>query len=217
MASPPYPWLQPALLTGSLAPPVWLALQWRADALGPNPVELVLNQLGLLTLLFLLASLACTPLKVVLGWTWPLRVRRTLGLLAFGYGVAHFTTYIALDQGFDWGVLAEDIAKRPFILVGFLALLVLVPLAVTSTNRWVRRLGYPAWKRLHRLAYVAAVLGVVHFVWRVKRDVTEPLVYAGVLGVLLGVRVVDSVRRRRRHALPRQAVQGGATPRSPRA
>ncbi|HEX8439506.1 protein-methionine-sulfoxide reductase heme-binding subunit MsrQ [Archangium sp.] len=200
MASPPYPWLKPAVLVGGLSPLVLLALGFWRDTLGANPIERVLNQTGMLALILLVASLACTPLKVVAGWTWPPRVRKLLGLLGFAYAVLHFLTYSVVDQGLDFPIILEDIAKRPFITVGFLALVLLVPLAVTSTNRMVRRLGFPVWQRLHRLAYVAASLGVVHFAWRVKKDLTEPLVYGAVLGLLFAVRLVEALRKRRARA-----------------
>lgn len=197
MASPPHPWLKPAVLVGSLYPLAFLALEFARGALGANPIERVLNQTGLLALILLVASLACTPLKVVSGWTWPMRLRKLLGLLSFTYAVLHFLVYAVLDQGLAFDVILEDIAKRPFITVGFLALVLLVPLAVTSTNRMVRRMGFPTWQRLHRLAYVAASLGVVHFVWRVKKDHTEPLIYGGVLVLLFAIRVAEAVRKRR--------------------
>jgi methionine sulfoxide reductase heme-binding subunit len=197
MASPPLPWLKPAVLVGGLSPLAILALQLAQDSLGANPIERVLNQTGMLALILLVASLACTPLKVVAGWTWPLRVRKLLGLLGFTYAVLHFLTYGVVDQGLALGAILEDIARRPFITVGFLALVLLVPLAVTSTNRMVRRLGFPTWQRLHRLSYVAASLGVVHFFWRVKKDVTEPLVYGGVLALLFAIRVAEALRKRR--------------------
>ncbi|AKQ63936.1 Membrane protein YedZ [Myxococcus hansupus] len=197
MASSPYPWLNPALVVGGLSPLVMLAVQGPRGELGPNAIEAALHQTGLLALVLLLASLACTPLRLVAGWTWPARVRRTLGLLAFTYAVAHFLVYAVVDQGLAWGTLWADVTERPFITVGFAALVLLVPLAVTSTNRWVRRLGFPRWQRLHRLAYVAAALGVVHFVWRVKKDVTEPLLYGAVLAVLLALRVGEALRKRR--------------------
>lgn len=200
MASPPYPWLNPAVATGGLAPLALLALQGPQGALGPNAVEAALNQTGLFALVLLIASLACTPLRLVTGWTWPARIRRTVGLLAFTYAVAHFLVYAVLDQGLALGAILEDIGKRPFITVGFTALLLLVPLAVTSTNKWVRRLGFPRWQRLHRLAYAAAVLGVVHFVWRVKKDVTEPALYGAVLALLFAIRAGEWMRKRRARA-----------------
>jgi len=201
MAAPPRPWLEPAVLVGGLSPLALLALEAVRGTLGANPIERVLNQTGMIALILLVASLACTPLKVVAGWTWPPRLRRLLGLLGFTYAVLHFLTYVVVDQGLSLGTLLEDITKRPFITVGFLALVLLVPLAVTSTNRMVRRLGFPAWKRLHRLAYLAASLGVVHFVWRVKKDLTEPLVYGAVLALLFALRVAEALRKRRARAV----------------
>jgi sulfoxide reductase heme-binding subunit YedZ len=201
MAAPPHPWLKPAVLVGGLSPLALLALQFAQGTLGANPIERVLNQTGLLALLLLVASLACTPLKVVAGWTWPMRLRKLLGLLGFAYASLHFLTYAGLDQGLALSTILEDIAKRPFITVGFLALVLLVPLAVTSTQRMVRRLGFPLWQRLHRLAYVTASLGVVHFVWRVKKDATEPFVYGGVLALLFAIRLAEAIRKRRARAV----------------
>lgn len=198
MASPPLPWLNPAVLVGGLAPLALMIIQGAQGELGPNVIEAVLNQTGLLALVFLLASLACTPLKLVFGWTWPIRIRKLVGLMAFGYAVLHFLTYAVADQGLKLRPILEDITKRKFIAVGFIALVLLVPLALTSTNAAVRRMGFPAWKRLHRLAYVAGVLGVIHFVWRVKKDMTEPAIYGAVLGLLFAIRAVEALRKRRR-------------------
>jgi sulfoxide reductase heme-binding subunit YedZ len=169
----------------------WLAFH---DGLGPNPIAEALNRLGLWTLILLLATLALTPIKIVTGWKFPLRLRRMLGLEAFAYACLHFLTYVGVDQGFDFGEIWKDIVKRKFITVGFTALVLLIPLAVTSTNGMVRRLGFPRWKRLHRLVYLIATLGVIHFVWRVKSDLREPLIYASVLALLLVIRVVDQAR-----------------------
>ena len=198
MASPPLPWLKPAVLVGGLAPVALLALQAAQGTLGPNAIEAVLNQTGLMALIFLVASLACTPLKLVFGWTWPVRVRKLVGLMAFTYAVLHFLTYAVADQGLKLGPILADITKRKFIAVGFIALVLLVPLAATSTNAAVRRMGFPAWQRLHRLVYVSATLGVIHFFWRVKKDATEPFIYGAVLALLFGIRVVEAVRKRRR-------------------
>jgi sulfoxide reductase heme-binding subunit YedZ len=180
----------------------WLALH---DGLGPNPIAEAMNRLGLWTLILLLCTLACTPIKIVTGWKFPLRLRRMLGLEAFAYVCLHFLTYLWLDQGLDLLEIWKDIVKRKFITVGFLAFLLLIPLAVTSTNAMVKRLGFPRWKRLHRLVYVIATLGVIHFVWRVKSDLTQPLEYAAVLAALLLVRVVDAVRAERRAPPARRA------------
>jgi sulfoxide reductase heme-binding subunit YedZ len=192
----PYPWLKPGTFIGALAPLASMAVRASQGALSANPIAEVENELGLTALILLVASLACTPARRLLGWTWPTRIRRELGLFAFFYASLHFLTYLALDQVFDWEAVVEDIAQRPFITVGFLALVLLVPLALTSTTASIKRLGYRRWQRLHRLAYVAGVLAVVHFIWRVKIDVTQPLIYASVLGALLMVRVVVWLRQR---------------------
>jgi sulfoxide reductase heme-binding subunit YedZ len=193
----PLDWLEPAVITGSLVP--FVALAWRAFAgrLGANPIATAMNQLGLLALLFLLACLSCTPLKIAFGWKWPLKVRRTLGLFAFGTALLHFLVYLVLDQVLMLRAVIADIVERPFILAGFSALLVMVPLALTSTKRALQRMGPKRWQRLHRLVYLAGVLGALHYLLRVKQDVTEPLIYGAVLTLLLAVRLVDLVRRRR--------------------
>lgn len=182
----------------AMLPAARTAFRFATNGLGPNPIAEALNQLGLWTLTVLLACLACTPIKILTGWKFPLRLRRMLGLEAFAYATLHFTTYLALDQFFDFGEIGKDIVKRKFITVGFAAFVMLIPLAVTSTNAMVKRLGFPRWKRLHRSVYVIAVLGVVHFVWRVKSDLRQPLIYAFVLAVLLLVRVIDYARQPRR-------------------
>ena len=166
-----------------------------AGRLGANPIEAVLNRLGFWTITLLTLSLVPTPAKEHLGLTWPLRVRRMLGLFTFAYATIHLSWYVGVDQFFDLHVLVKDVLKRKFMAVGFVGWLVLLPLAVTSTDRWVRRLGFGRWKRLHRLVYVVAGLGVVHFVWRVKADALRPYVYAAVIGVLLLARVVSPARR----------------------
>jgi len=194
----PLPWLKPAVLTGALVPIAAILLRaWRQE-LGPDPIAQALNQLGLIALIFLVAALVCTPLKTFLGWSWPMRLRRMLGLLAFFYALLHVLTYTALDQGFDWSAIAEDVVKRKFIFVGLSAFVLLLPLAATSTNWAVKRLGYLRWKQLHRLAYLAPALAVLHFVWRVKRDVREPVTYGIVLATLLLARAVQQLRVRAR-------------------
>lgn len=192
----PLPWLIPAVLTGALVPLAALALAVSRGALGANPIAEALNQLGLLALIFLLASLACTPIKLLTGHTWPIRIRKTLGLLAFFYACLHFVTYAVLDQSLAIRAILTDIGKRPFIMVGFAALVILIPLAVTSTANMRKRLGAARWTRLHKLAYAAAILGIVHFVLRVKKDLREPVVYGAVLGALFLVRIVERVRKR---------------------
>lgn len=196
MAARPLRWMNPAIVAGALVPLASIALRAAGGGLGANPISQALNELGLVALVLLVASLACTPLRLATGWSWPIRTRRTLGLLAFGYAVLHVATYVAIDQRFDLPTLVADLTKRPFIVVGFAALVLLVPLAATSTKAAVRRLGFHRWQRLHRLAYLAAGLGVVHFVWRVKKDVSEPAVYGVLLALLLGARLAAAARSR---------------------
>jgi len=186
----PLPWLNPGVLVGASAPAVTILLRARSGALGANPIAEALNELGLMALVLLIASLACTPLRTLVGWTWPIRVRRLLGLLAFAYATLHVAVYAGLDQGLDLRAVLADVFKRRFIFVGFAAFVMMAPLAWTSTKRAVRRMGYVRWKRLHLLVYPAALCAVVHFVWRVKKDLSEPLAYAAILAALLLVRVV---------------------------
>jgi sulfoxide reductase heme-binding subunit YedZ len=186
---PPLPWLKPGLYVGAMAPLASILFRASQGALSANPIAEVMNELGLTALVLLVASLACTPARHLFGWTWPPRIRRDLGLLAFFYVVLHFLTYLLLDQTVDLAAILEDIAERPFITVGFVAFLLLVPLALTSTKASVRRLGYQRWYRLHQLVYLAGVLAVVHFFWRVKIDLTQPLLYGLVLASLLAVRL----------------------------
>lgn len=162
--------------------------RWPAASLGANPIEKIQDTLGIWGLRFLLTTLTVTPLREILGWPRLMGFRRMLGLFAFFYISMHFLFYLFVDQSLDWRVLLEDIAKRPYITVGFTALLLLIPLAVTSTKRAMRRLGR-RWQRLHRLVYPAAILGCTHFYWQVKADIREPLVYIAVLAALLGWRL----------------------------
>jgi sulfoxide reductase heme-binding subunit YedZ len=188
--------LQAATIALGLVPAAKIVADGLAGRLGANPIELIQDRLGFWTLTFLALSLAATPAHDLLGLTWPVRIRRTLGLLAFAYASLHLVWYVGIDQVGDVGLLVKDVTKRKFMAVGFVAWLILLPLAVTSTSRWVRRLGYIRWKRLHRLVYLAALLGVVHFIWRVKADLRQPLWFAAVIGVLLALRLVPRVTRR---------------------
>ncbi len=194
--------LKPLVFAACLAPLGFIALRIAGigPSLGPNPVEVLQDEFGEWALRLLLATLAVTPLRLALGKPWPLRFRRMLGLFAFTYATLHFLNYLVLDQEFDWPVIVEDILDRPFITVGFSALLTLLPLAVTSTQGWQRRLG-ARWGRLHRLVYLAAILVCWHFWWQVKKDVTEPAIYAGILAVLLGIRLWRELKQRRRRKL----------------
>ncbi|MGD1977732.1 MAG: protein-methionine-sulfoxide reductase heme-binding subunit MsrQ [Gammaproteobacteria bacterium] len=164
--------------------------------LGANPVEELINRNGQWGLRFLLITLAVTPLRRITGIHWLVRFRRMLGLFAFFYLTLHFVSYAVIDQRLALGPIIEDIIERPFITVGMLGLLLLIPLAVTSTNAMMRRLGR-RWQSLHRLVYVIAILGVWHYWWQVKQDIREPLIYAGILAVLLGYRVWFARRRQR--------------------
>ncbi len=181
-------WAHAALVALGLAPLAGLALGALRGALGANPVETLTHATGAWTLRLLLATLAITPLRRFTGWSCLAPWRRSLGLLAFLYATLHLTTFLALDLGFALGRLAEEVAERPYVTLGFSALLLLVPLAITSTRGWQRRLGR-RWLTLHRLVYGAAVLGVLHFVWLVKADLAEPLAYGAVLGGLFASRL----------------------------
>ena len=172
----------------SLLPLVWLCGQAWQGQLGANPVETLSHRTGDWSLRFLLLTLAVTPLRRLSGWNSVQSYRRMLGLFAFFYVSMHFAVYLIFDQFFDGRAILADIAKRPYITVGFAAFLLLIPLAATSTNAMIRRLGRN-WRRLHRLVYLIGVLGVLHYLWLVKADHTEPLLYGGVLAVLLGYRL----------------------------
>ena len=187
--------LRPMVFLACLLPLAKLALDAARGNLSANPIAEAMNRLGFWTLTFLLCSLLATPLKTLFGFTKQMRVRRMVGLFAFFYAALHFITYVALDQAFDLADIGTDIGKRKFITIGFAAFLTLVPLAVTSTDRAVKRLGFRRWKRIHRLVYLAAVLGVVHFVWRVKADYLEPTLFAVALGALLLARLAPARAR----------------------
>jgi methionine sulfoxide reductase heme-binding subunit len=192
-----------------LAPLGAMAYWFWTDDLTANPIEFVTRNLGDWALRLLLASLAMTPLRLVFGLSWPLTLRRLLGLFAFAYVVLHFGVWIVLDHFFDWRTMADDIVKRPWITVGVAALALLSPLAATSTTGMIKRMGGVAWRRLHRLAYVAAVLGCLHYLWLAKKVLVSPKVYAAVLVLLLAIRAWDAARRYlRRRAAARPLVLG---------
>ncbi|NWG12417.1 MAG: sulfoxide reductase heme-binding subunit YedZ [Acidobacteria bacterium] len=178
-----------------LAPLLRLVEKGLTGGLGANPIEFVTLSTGTWTLVLLLASLAVTPLRHLTGLPWLVRLRRPIGIFAFFYGSLHLITYVWLDKFFDPGEIVNDVLRRPFITAGFLAYLLLVPLAATSTAGAIRRMGGKRWQKLHRLVYVSAVAGVLHFWWKVKADIREPMLYASVLAVLLGYRLAASVRR----------------------
>jgi sulfoxide reductase heme-binding subunit YedZ len=186
----PLTWLKIGVFVACLGPLARLLWLFRQNELGPNPIEFITLSTGTWTLVFLLSALAITPLRRLTGQAWPIQFRRMLGLFAFFYGCLHLTIFVWLDKYFDWQDMIDDVTKRPFITFGFAALMLMVPLALTSTNGWVRRLGGKRWQAVHRLIYASAILGCVHFWWKVKADHTEPGIYAGILTVLLGYRVV---------------------------
>ncbi|THF88580.1 sulfoxide reductase heme-binding subunit YedZ [Deinococcus sp. KSM4-11] len=183
----PLGWLVPAVTVGGLIPVAILIQDALTGLLGANPIQRATLQTGQLTLLLLVLSLACTPLRLLTRWTWPARIRKSLGLLAFGYATLHFLIYL-FDHGFSLGVMTDDVVKRPFVTAGFTALLLLVPLALTSRKDSVKRLGFQRWTRIHQLVYVAVSLGALHYYWGVKKDHTPPLIYAGVIAALFLIR-----------------------------
>jgi sulfoxide reductase heme-binding subunit YedZ len=187
---------KPVVFLAALIPALRLVYGVFADPemLGANPAETIEHATGDWCLHFLLITLAVTPLRRLSGWNWPIKFRRMLGLFAFFYGVVHLFAYVGFDMVFEAGAIAKDILKRPFVTVGFAALVLMTPLAVTSTKGWVRRLGGPRWARLHQAIYAIAILGVVHYWWLVKRDVTWPVIYAALLAALLGWRVWARLR-----------------------
>ena len=185
-----------------------LAVAAFSDQLGANPVEKLTHETGEWALRITLLTLAITPLRRLLGWTWLVRQRRMVGLYAFFYATLHFMTYMWLDQFFDWDAIVEDVIKRPYITFGFAAIVLMLPLAVTSPRAMVRRLGGPRWRRLHRLVYPMAILCVLHYLWLVKADYREPLIYSAILAVLLLTRVPWSqLRQSRAQASPAADIQ----------
>ncbi len=194
--------LKPLIFAASLGPLVYLALGALRGTLGANPIENITRSTGIWTLRFMLITLAVTPVRRLSGWNDIVRVRRMLGLFAFFYGSLHLVTYVWLDQFFDWASIVKDVAKRPFITAGFSAYVLLVPLAVTSTAGMIRRLGGRRWRRLHRLAYASAAIGIVHYWWLVKLDTRPPRNYAVLLAALLAVRVWASWKGRRAGSRP---------------
>ncbi|MBK6980317.1 MAG: sulfoxide reductase heme-binding subunit YedZ [Betaproteobacteria bacterium] len=186
-----HPVAKPLVFAASLAPFAYLAWAAFANALGANPAEALIRSTGDWTLRFLAITLAVTPLRVITGQNQLLRFRRMLGLFAFFYGTVHVLCYAGLDMGLHVGDIARDIVKRPFILAGFTALVLMAPLAATSFNRAIRALGARRWQRLHQLVYVVAPVGLLHFWWMRagKNDFAEPAVYIAIIGALLGWRV----------------------------
>jgi len=198
-------WVKPTVVAAILLPLAKIGWDAANGALGANPIEAVQNRLGFWAITLLALSLVPTPAKELLGVDWLQRLRRVLGVTAFAYALLHFLFYVGVDKFFDWRTISTDLTRRPFIMVGFAALLCLTPLAITSTDGWVKRLGFKTWKRTHRLVYLAAALAVVHFVWRVKADLRRPILFAVFFLVLLAVRLPGWVREARRRAGSRSA------------
>jgi sulfoxide reductase heme-binding subunit YedZ len=179
-----------------LVPLASLAWGLVADTLGANPIDAITDTTGTWTLRFLVITLAVTPIRKITGFHDLIRFRRMFGLFAFFHGTLHFLTYVWLDQFFDFPAIVRDVGMRPFITAGFTAFVLMIPLALTSTSAMIRRLGGRRWQMLHRLVYVSAVAGVVHYWWLVKADLQRPQIYATIVGALLLFRVVATVRKR---------------------
>lgn len=181
-----------AVFLNALVPPALLGWDWRRGQLGANPLDFVTRTTGTLTLVFLVLTLAVTPLRKLTGAQWLVRLRRMVGLYAFFYGSLHFLCYVWFDKAFDLPGIAQDVARRRFILVGFLAFTSMIPLAVTSTDKMIKRLGGKRWQKLHKLTYLSAAAGVFHYYLLVKSDVRKPIAFAVVVGLLLGYRLFVS-------------------------
>jgi sulfoxide reductase heme-binding subunit YedZ len=181
--------LKPIVFILALTPAIILTWQLLNDELSANPIDDITDTTGTWTLRFLCITLAVTPLKKISGWSWVGQFRRMLGLFAFFFASLHFTTYIYLDQFFDWESIVADVAKRPFITVGFASFVLLIPLAVTSFNKAIKWLGGKRWNLLHRLVYLIAIGGVIHYLWLVKADTLRPMTYGGIVLALLGFRL----------------------------
>ncbi len=188
-------WLKPLVFLLCLIPFGQLAYNAYTGDLGVNPIETITRFTGSWALIFLLGSLAVTPLRRLTRWNELIKFRRMLGLFAFSYALAHFSTYLVLDLFFDWAAIGKDILKRPYVTAGFTAFVLMIPLAITSTAAMIRRLG-KRWQQLHRLVYLAAIGGVIHFYWLVKADIRRPAQYGAVLALLLGYRLAVKLRPR---------------------
>jgi methionine sulfoxide reductase heme-binding subunit len=182
-------WFKPVVFLACLVPLALLGWKAHTSALGANPIEVITHATGDWTLRFLLITLAVTPIRKLTGQLWLIRYRRMFGLFAFFYGTLHFLTYIWLDKFFDLHEMLHDVAKRKFITVGFTGFVLLIPLALTSTTGWIRRLGGKRWQALHRLIYFSAIAGVIHYWWLVKADIHLPLEYGAILALLFGYRI----------------------------
>jgi sulfoxide reductase heme-binding subunit YedZ len=204
-------WFKVVLFAACLGPLARLGWKSYGGLLGANPIEVITHSTGDWTLIFLCVTLSVTPLRMLTRQFWLIRFRRMFGLFAMFYGLLHFMTYIWLDKFFDIHEMGKDVVKRPFITMGFTAFVLMIPLAVTSTRGWIRRLGGRKWNLLHRLIYFSTVAGVIHYLWLVKKDLTKPLEYAAVLAVLLGYRLavwaIEYFSSRRRTVVPGKRVE----------
>ncbi len=199
---------QPLVFAAALIPLGLLVYKGFTDRLGANPIEVITRSTGLWTLIFLLITLSITPLRKLANMPSLIKFRRMLGLFAFFYGSLHLMTFVWLDKFFDVHEMIKDVYKRPFITAGLTAFTLMVPLALTSTRGWIRRLGGKRWNTLHRLIYFSAAAGAIHFYWLVKKDITQPVEYGTILVVLLGYRVVAWMIRKQ---TPRRAAQVSST------
>jgi sulfoxide reductase heme-binding subunit YedZ len=208
--------LKPVIFLACLAPLARLAWRGFHSSLGANPIEVITHSTGDWTLIFLLITLSVTPLRRLTRQYWLIGLRRMFGLFAFFYGCLHLTTYVWLDKFFDVNAMLADVAKRRFITAGLTGFVLMIPLALTSTKGWIRRLGGKRWQALHRLIYFSAIAGVVHYLWLVKADKTKPLEYGAVLAVLLGYRVsVWAISRTNSNPLPAATSIKAASPETP--
>jgi sulfoxide reductase heme-binding subunit YedZ len=189
-------WIKPVIFLACLGPLARLAWKGFHGMLGANPIEVITHSTGDWTLIFLLVTLSVTPLRKLTRQYWLIGLRRMFGLYAFFYGTLHLTTFVWLDKFFDVHEIVADIAKRRFITAGMTAFTLMIPLALTSTKGWIRRMGGKRWQALHRLIYASAAAGVIHYIWLVKADLRKPLQYAAVLGVLLLYRIIMWLRSR---------------------
>jgi sulfoxide reductase heme-binding subunit YedZ len=203
--------VKPVLYLAAVMPCAWIVFALATDRVDGDQVKFIQHTTGLTVLVSLFITLSVTPLRRFTGWNEVIRTRRLIGLTAFWYALLHFLTYIVFDQSLSMAEIAKDVAKHPWVLVGFSSFLMLVPLAVTSTSGWIRRLGGKRWRQLHSLIYLVAGGGVLHFLWLVKKDVRTPLYFAAVLGVLLALRFwiyLTSWRAPARASGPRQGATG---------
>jgi sulfoxide reductase heme-binding subunit YedZ len=199
--------LKPIVFLACLGPITLLTWNAFHDGLSANPIDDITDTTGRWTLRFLIITLSITPMRRLTGWTSLTRFRRMLGLFAFFHGLLHFTTYVFLDHFFNFPIMIEDITMRPYITVGFTGLVLMIPLAVTSTKKWIRRLGGKRWQKLHRLVYVSAACGVIHYLWLVKLDIQRPAAYGALLALLLAFRAWQAAASRREKVKAYHAVR----------